>query len=82
MLARRLIAQTGAAFASYSLAHRGFTLTPSHNFAKGASALTLTKKLGSGHALKGSYSVKDRVAAFEVGKAPLVVRLRRVIGHD
>ena len=74
MHACRLVAQTQAAFVSHSFQHRGFTLTPAYNLAKGAAAVSLTKKLASGHALKGSYSLRDRAAALEVGKAPITVR--------
>lgn len=70
---RRLVAQTKAAFASYSLQHRGFTLTPAYNLARGAAVLTVSKKLGSGHGIKASYSLADRAAALEIGKAPIAV---------
>jgi hypothetical protein len=71
---RRLVAQTKAAIGSYALQHRGFTLTTAHNFAKSATTLTLAKKLGSGHGIKAMYSLRDRAAALEVGKAPITVR--------
>lgn len=71
----RCIPQTNTVFGAYSIAHRGFTLTPAHNFAKKATVLTLSKKLSGGQLLKGSYSLKDKAAALELGIAPLTVRL-------
>lgn len=71
---RRCIPQTNTVFGAYSIAHRGFTLTPAHNFAKKATVLTLSKKLSGGQLLKGSYSLKDKAAVLELGVAPLTVR--------
>jgi hypothetical protein len=65
--------QTNTAFGAYSISHRGFTLTPAHNFAKKATVVTLSKKLSSGQTVKGSYSLKDQAAMLELGVAPLTV---------
>lgn len=70
---RRILPQTNTAFGAYSISHRGFTLTPAHNFAKKATVVTLSKKLSSGQTVKGSYSLKDQAAVLELGVAPLTV---------
>ncbi len=74
--ARRLVPQTRTAFGAYSFTHKGFTLTPAHNFAKKATVVSLSKKLSSGQTLKGSYSLKDQAAVLELGVAPLTVLLQ------
>ncbi|CAL8465138.1 g4673 [Coccomyxa elongata] len=76
------IPQTNTVFGAYSIAHRGFTLTPAHNFAKKATVLTLSKKLSGGQLLKGSYSLKDKAAALELGIAPLTLSLRTKLDKD
>ncbi|BDA50739.1 hypothetical protein COCOBI_16-4170 [Coccomyxa sp. Obi] len=76
------IPQTNTVFGAYSIAHRGFTLTPAHNFAKKATVLTLSKKLSGGQVLKGSYSLKDKAAVLELGVAPLTLSLRTKLDKD
>lgn len=70
----RLNPHTKALLGSYSLAHRGFVLTPAHNFAKGTTTVSLSKKLDSGLGLKASYALKDKTALLELGRAPFTVR--------
>jgi hypothetical protein len=73
---RRLNPHTNSLFASYSLSHRGFTLTPTHNFAKKATMVSLSKKLGGSVGVKGSYAPKDQAVLLELGRAPFTVRSR------
>ncbi|EIE20376.1 hypothetical protein COCSUDRAFT_67335 [Coccomyxa subellipsoidea C-169] len=75
-LTATLVPQTRTAFGAYSFTHKGFTLTPAHNFAKKATVVSLSKKLSSGQTLKGSYSLKDQAAVLELGVAPLTLSLR------
>ena len=72
----RLVPQTNAVLASYTMSRNGLSSTIAHNFAKDITTLSATKKLASGQVVKGVYGMKDKTALVELAQAPFTARDR------
>ena len=72
----RLVPQTNAVLASYTMSRNGLSSSIAHNFAKDLTTLSATKKLASGQAVKAVYGMKDRTALIELAQAPFTARHR------
>ena len=66
----RLVPQTNAVLASYTMSRNGLSSSIAHNFAKDITTLSATQKLASGQAVKAVYGMKDRTALIELAQAP------------
>ena len=66
----RLVPQTNAVLASYTMSRNNLSSSITHNFAKDITTLSATKKLASGQAVKAVYGMKDKTALVELAQAP------------
>ena len=69
-VACRLVPQTNAVVASYTISRNNLSSTIAHNFAKDMTTLSATKKLARGQAVKAVYGMKDKTALIELAQAP------------
>lgn len=70
----RLVPQTNAVLASYTMSRNNLSSSIAHNFAKDLTTLSATKKLASGQAVKAVYGMKDKTALVELAQAPFTAR--------
>lgn len=77
----RLVPQTNAVLASYTMSKNGLSSSIAHNFAKDLTTLSATKKLASGQAVKAVYGMKDKTALIELAQAPFTARYLFISYH-